>query len=115
MQVRCPRGGASIVVRTSREIHCDNLPQLTHDDTVDVGVECNQQDGGSDNRSEIEKHQVVVVHHFNEQTDGLRAVLRCMPAQQGQEADQDPCCPASGDYNCGVEREGERIDVGIRK
>lgn len=81
-----------------RWIHRDDLPELANNDSVDVRVEGDEEDGGRDNGAEVEEHQVIVAHHFDEETHG-GSVLRCMPAEEWQETDHDSREPTGGDYN----------------
>lgn len=79
-------------------IHRDYLPELAHDDSVNVRVESDEQDGGCDDSAEVEEDQVIVAHHFYEKTNS-GSVLRCMPAEEWQETDEDSREPAGGDYH----------------
>lgn len=72
-----------------------SLERDTHlfdDHAIDVRVEGQHEQRRRDDCGEIEKDQIVVVHHLDEEAL-LMLRLGCMPAEQRQEAHNGPGDP----------------------
>lgn len=74
-----------------------HVTDLFYDHPVYVGVESRDQQGGEDDRGEVQEHEVIVVHDVREDAPVV-ARLAGVPSEERQEAHQSARYPARAYY-----------------